>query len=113
MKIKNNKYIFWAPRILSILFILFVALFSLDMISPGLSLRQIITGLFMHNIPSLILLIALLISWKREIVGGIIFILAGLLMLIMSRFESFIISIPALTIGILFMINWTNKNNRK
>jgi hypothetical protein len=111
--VKYNKLIYWLPRILSILFILFLTLFSLDIFSPGLSLQQIVIGLFMHNIPSLILLIILLISWKREIVGGIFFILAGFLMLIASSFESFIISAPALTIGILFILNYLNIRKKK
>ena len=46
-----NKFIYWAPRILSIIFILFLAMFSLDVITPDASFGEIIVGLFMHNIP--------------------------------------------------------------
>jgi signal transduction histidine kinase len=72
----------------------------------------------MHNIPSLILLIVLIISWKHEIVGGIAFILAGLLyiiLLMMNPFEwymlswSLIIAGPAFLIGILFTVGWFKK----
>lgn len=79
-------------------------------------------GLLMHNLPSIILLIVLLISWKYEIVGAIAFILAGLayagLTLItasMSGFQWFYlgwileISGIALFIGILFWIGWKRK----
>lgn len=117
-----NKFIYWTPRILSIIFICFLALFSLDVISPGLSLWQTILGLFMHNIPALVLLVILIISWKREIVGGIVFILAGMLYVAMvllsvlrNSFEwymvSWILTIagPAFLIGILFLINWFRK----
>ena len=55
---------------MSIIFICFLALFSLDVISPELSFWQIAVGLFIHNIPALVLLAVLLISWKQEIVGG-------------------------------------------
>jgi hypothetical protein len=126
MKIKSNKFIFWAPRILAMLFILFLTLFSLDIVSPELSFQQIVIGLFIHNIPPLILLIVLLISWKREIVGGIIFTLAGIFYITnilihgsRSQFEpymlsySLIIAGPALLIGILFIVNWLKKDNHK
>jgi hypothetical protein len=119
---KRNKFIYWTPRILSIAFICFLALFSLDVIQPGLSISQIMIGLFMHNIPALILLVVLLISWKYEIVGGIAFILFGILYIITilrtaiaNSFEwyylSWIVQISGIAffIGILFLIGWFKK----
>jgi len=74
----------------------------------------------MHNIPSLILLAVLIISWKYEIFGGIVFILAGLfyifLLLFRAQFEWYMLSWiiivagPAFLIGILFIIGWVKKN---
>lgn len=114
-----GKFVYWTPRILSILFLCFLALFSLDVISPELSFWQIIIGLFIHNIPVFILLVVLLISWKREIVGGIAFILTGALYVVMILTKvlnhsfkwymvSWILTIagPAFFIGILFIRNW-------
>jgi len=121
---KINKFIYWAPRILSIIFILFLAMFSLDIFDMKLDFWGTVLGLFMHNIPALILLVILLISWKHEIVGGITFISAGILYIMIiltntlkSSFEwymvsySLIIAGPALLIGILFIINWLKKKN--
>lgn len=116
--IKISKSLYWTPRILSIIFIFFLALMSLDVFSPELSFWQIVVGLFMHNIPALILLIVLLISWKYEIVGGIAFILAGLLyivILMMNPFQWYMliwslqIAGSAFLIGILFLIGWSKK----
>jgi len=114
-----GKFLYWTPRILSILFILFLALFSLDVFSPGLTFGQIIIGLLIHNIPSFILLAVLLISWRHEIVGGIAFILAGILyivwLLMNPKLEwymlswALIIAGPAFLIGILFLIGWFKK----
>ena len=118
MKKKLNKYVFWIPRILSTMFILFLMLFSLDVFDMKLNLWQTILGLFIHNIPAFILLAVLIISWKYEIVGGVAFILAGFLYLIMitrNQFEwymlsySFIIAGPAFLIGIMFLMNWFHK----
>jgi hypothetical protein len=91
---------------------------SLDVFSPELSFGQTLGALFMHNIPALVLLIVLLVSWKYEIVGGIAFILAGLLYIIVlmrNPFEWYMLSWtiqiagPAFFIGILFLINWFKK----
>jgi hypothetical protein len=119
---KVGKFTYWTPRILSILFICFLAMFSLDVFSPGLGFWQIALGLFMHNIPVFILAIVLWISWKREIVGGIVFILAGLSYIAMLMIQAFrgsfqwymiswsmMIAGPAFLIGILFLVNWFKK----
>ena len=119
MKKKISKFIYWTPRILSIILILFLAMFSFDVFGNGYGFWGTVVGLFMHNIPVFILTILLIISWKHEIVGGITFILAGLLYLFLTlvrnQFEWYLISWsliivgPAFFIGILFLINWYKK----
>lgn len=119
---KINKFLYWTPRILSIIFILFLALFSLDVFEGNYGFWGTILGLFMHNIPSIVLLIVLLISWKHEWVGGIVFILAGLAYILMllrtaliNSFEWYMLSWAiqiagiAFLIGILFLIGWLKK----
>lgn len=115
---KISKFIYWTPRILSIIFLLFLAMFSLDVFGNGLNFWQTILGLLIHNMPVFVLLAVLIISWKYEIVGGVAFILAGLLYivtLLMKGFEwymiswSLLIAGPAFFIGILFFINWFKK----
>lgn len=121
---KINKYIYWTPRILGIIFVLFLMTFSLDVFEPGLTAWQIALGLFMHNIPSLFLSIILIISWKHEAVGGIVFILAGIsyISLTATRSQlpwyivlswSLIVAGPAFFIGILFLANWFKKKKYK
>ncbi|HLC54359.1 MAG TPA: hypothetical protein VJK07_01890 [Candidatus Nanoarchaeia archaeon] len=122
MEKKIGKFLYWTPRILSIIFILSLLLLSLDVFAEGLSFWETALGLFMHNIPALVLLIALLISWKYEIVGGIVFILAGifyiawlLMTAITTSFEWYYllwaiqVSGIAFFIGILFLVNWFKK----
>jgi hypothetical protein len=116
---ENKKLLFWTPRILGIMFVLFLMLFSLDVFEPGLTAWQIAVGLFMHNIPALVLLVALVFSWKHEAVGGIVFIAAGLLYMLMlamnTKIEWYMLSWsitiagPAFLIGILFIMNWRKK----
>lgn len=117
MKNRLDSLVYWTPRVLSILLILLLLSMSLDVFDMDLGLWQIILGLFIHNIPAIFLLITLIISWKYEIVGGIIFILAGLLYIIWlaNSFERYmltwvaVISGPAFLIGILFLIGWFRK----
>jgi hypothetical protein len=73
-----NRYLFWIPRIFLILFALFLSIFSLDVFGNDYTLVETVVGLFMHNIPSLILLAILLVSWRHDLVGGIIFITLGI-----------------------------------
>lgn len=124
---KSGKLSYWAPRILSIIFICFLTLFSLDVYQPGMSAGDVALGLFMHNIPSLILIILLVIAWKREIVGAVSFIVAGLFYTVLVLFNVFnselpwyigitwslTISGPAFLIGILYLINWRKRKDNK
>lgn len=122
---KTNKFIFWTPRILSIIFILFLTLFSLDVFEMGLGFWGTVAAFLIHNIPSFVLTAVLIISWKYEIVGGIAFILAGLLYAtltlrtaITTGFEWYYlawiaqIACPAFLVGILFLIGWRKKTPR-
>lgn len=116
---KVGKFVYWAPRILSILFVLFLMLFSLDIFEGNYGFWGTLLGLFMHNIPALILLAIVIISWKHEIVGGVAFILAGLAYIVMVMMSgiawyialswSMTIAGPAFLVGILFLINWKKK----
>ena len=121
---KVNKLLFWAPRVLAILFILFLAMFSLDIFGNNYTFWETVVGLFMHNILSIILLIVLIISWKYELVGAIAFILGGILYLawvlrnvILTGFEWYYlawalqISGIAFLVGILFLVGWKKRRD--
>jgi hypothetical protein len=108
------------------MFLLFLAMFSLDVFEPGRSPWEIAVGLFMHNIPVFVLLAVLIVAWKREIVGAIFFTLAGLLYVAIITANiitnpsklymvswNFTVAGPAFLIGILFFINWRQKRNRR
>jgi hypothetical protein len=119
MENKVSKFVFWTPRILSIIFIAFLALFSLDVFDMGLSFWEVLVGLLIHNIPVFVLIAVLVIAWKREIVGSVVFILAGLLYIFLAlrgaddwRLAlawSVQISGFAFIIGGFFLANWIKK----
>lgn len=101
------------------MFILFLMLFSLDIFEGNYGFWGTVLGLFMHNIPALVLAVVLLIAWKREWVGGIAFILGGifysirlLITAITTGFQWYYLSWGmqisgiAFLIGIMFFANW-------
>ena len=75
----STKILYWIPRILLIIAILFISLFALDSFSAERTFWQN-SGVFLMNlIPSFVLLLLLIISWKWEKTGGIILTSSGLI----------------------------------
>ena len=116
----STKVLHWLPRILCILAILFISMFSLDAFAPGLSLWQQLGGFLIHNIPSFVLLAVLIVAWKWEKAGGIILTILGIALGIfvfilnykrnhfsvpISLLNTLMIAIPFVLAGILFIIS--------
>lgn len=74
----RSKYLYWAPRVLAILFIAFLSIFALDVFGEGYGFLELSIALFMHLIPVFGLVAVLLIAWRWEKIGGIIFIILAL-----------------------------------
>jgi len=119
---KTDRIIYWLPRVMAIIFLLFLSMFSLDVFDSQKSAGELVAGLFIHNIPGLVLLAVLVAAWRREIVGGVAFIAAGLLYIgfmvnnaLGGKFEwymvsySLIIAGPAFLTGILFLMGWNRR----
>jgi hypothetical protein len=110
--------LFWTPRILSILFIVFLSLFALDVLDGNLGFWQTALALTMHLIPVFVLIATLFLAWRWEWIGAAIYAAAGLIYIVwvvsMSRPLSLpmrliwiaTISGPALIIAGLFWVNW-------
>jgi hypothetical protein len=71
------KIIHWAPRIAALLIIFFIGLFSLDVFGTGAPPLQVLVGFLMHNLPSIVMLVLLIIAWKRPVVGFVAFLIVG------------------------------------
>ena len=63
----NPRFIFWLPRIICIIAILFISVFALDAFQPELTVWQQIQAFAMHLIPSFVLLLILIIAWVNFI----------------------------------------------
>ncbi|MGI6744758.1 MAG: DUF7670 domain-containing protein [Acutalibacteraceae bacterium] len=116
---KKDKIFLYTPRVLAILFILFLSLFSLDVFGePNTGVKETALAFFIHNIPSLVLTLSLILAWKYELIGAAVFTLSALAFGILmisngtSRNELttvFFVSGSCLVIGILFYIVWYKK----
>jgi len=120
------KIFHWLPRILCILAILFVSMFALDAFAPGLTFGQQMRDFAIHLIPSFCLIGFLVLAWKYELIGGIVFIIVGLglspfvFMLNYHRTQSIwvsmliiaMITIPFILVGILFLVSRRMKKNQ-
>jgi hypothetical protein len=105
-----SKIFYWLPRILTILSLLFMAMFSFDAFEGNESFFVKFLGFLAHNIPVFILIIILIIAWKWEIAGGALFIVASMYGTVF--FHSFsgnpgslIVLSPFLLAGILFILH--------
>jgi hypothetical protein len=112
MKQSIKTILLWTPRVLGILFVLFISLFALDIFEMRLGFWGTILGLFMHLIPSIVLAIAVALAWKWEWVGALGFLgwaVWYLLVFFQSGFDwvtyVMIAGLPVL-IGLLFLVGW-------
>jgi hypothetical protein len=106
---KTERWLYWAPRVLAILVILFTSLFALDVFTEDARLVDALIGLVIHLIPQILIAIALIIAWKRPRVGGIVFLALGACSLLffsgpLISAAHLILTLPVIVIGILFWI---------
>lgn len=107
----TKQVLFWAPRVLCILFAIFLSLFALDVFGEGYGFWETILALLIHLVPVYLVVIALVIAWRWEWVGAILF--AGLALSYVflvwgqEHWSAYLaISGPLVLIGVLFLLNW-------
>lgn len=111
MRQRITRMLLWLPRILGIAFALFLSIFALDVFGVGYSVWETVVALFMHLIPSFLLLIAVALAWRREWIGAVVFLAFSVWYL--SSFQGLfawsaflLIAGPPFVIGMLYLFNW-------
>lgn len=117
MNKKYLKYLYYLPRTLAIIYIIFISLFALDVFSEY-KFPEVLLALFMHLIPTFILIAITILAWKKELIGGITFILLGIFFTFFfntynNPISFLIITLPLILIGILFLFNFKYLNTYK
>ena len=111
MNTSIKRVLFWTPRVLGILFAMFLSLFALDVFGEGYGFWETILALLIHLLPVYIVVIALVIAWHWEWAGAILFIALALFYLVWSwgRFHwsaPLVISGPLVLLCVLFLLDW-------
>ncbi len=108
-----QRLLYWTPRVLCILFAAFISIFAADVFGEGRGFWQTALALLMHLIPTFLIVAVLIVSWRREWIGGILFILLGALYVVWAWNKPFgiwstflLIAGPPVLTGVLFLLNW-------
>jgi hypothetical protein len=106
----QNKLLFWLPRIITIIFILFISMFSLDVFGMNQGFWAALFALFMHLLPTIILTLILIFFWKKSIWLGSMWIAFGIWYLaimipnMIRQFEFYYLSWLVMFSGVAFVI---------
>jgi hypothetical protein len=111
MKTPANRFLYWTPRILCLLFAGFISLFALDVFQENHGFWNTALALMVHLIPTAILLILLALAWRWEWLGSLFFPGLGAFYIIAfwGRFPwatYLIIAGPLVLVGVLFLLGW-------
>lgn len=120
----SHKLLHWAPRIICILAILFIGMFSLDAFNNDKSLGEQLIDLVMHLLPCFGFIALLILAWYKEFIGGILFVFLGIAFsvfvflinfnrnqfsLVNSLLITVAIGLPFILVGVLFLLNHSVK----
>ncbi|MFP4111777.1 MAG: hypothetical protein ACLFPQ_02880 [Candidatus Woesearchaeota archaeon] len=105
-----GKVLLWLPRILSIMFAVFLSLFAFDVFSEGYGFSETLLALFMHLIPAFILIVCIVIAWKKSLLGGALFFVLGIVSVFFfsthkNPISFMLISFPVFFAGALFILS--------
>ena len=105
--------LYWTPRVLCILYAAFISIFAADVFGGGAGFWRTAVALLIHLIPTFLLIAVLVVSWRREWIGGVLFIALAALWVTWAWNKPFFGWVPLLSIagplvvtGVLFLLNW-------
>jgi len=103
-----KKFLYWAPRILSISLAVFISIFALDVFDGEYSGWRLALAFIIHLLPTIVTAIFIAIAWKWEKIGGWFFLGLGLAFIYIGGFEPmaiFIVTLPLLITGAMFLLH--------
>jgi hypothetical protein len=106
----KNKWLIAATSI-GILYALALLVFASDVFSKDQSISQMVSDLFMHLIPTALVLLFVVVGNKRSLVGAIIFLVSGTSYVIsgwtnMHWTAHVLIAGPLLAISFLYVMDY-------
>jgi len=113
MTVQSSRLLFWAPRLLTIAYAIFLSLFALDVFNEKLSLGNLLLALLIHLTPVAIILLVLAFAWRWEWVGTVIFAGLGIFYWVRAvRHPNWIVLIsgPLFLLAVLFFASWVKRH---
>jgi hypothetical protein len=107
-----RRLLYWTPRVATLLFAALVSMFALDVFGEGFGFWGTALALFMHLIPTFVLLVAVAIAWRWPWVGAVALIGWSAWYLIAFSGRGFYfpvyvyLSVLPFLLGVLFLLNW-------
>ena len=106
-----TRFLFWAPRILAIFHALWMSAIAIFLLK-GFPMLQTMSTVLRVIIPPAIIVVFIVISWRRDLVGAVAFAAAALFYAFkvgrsldwMSMFAG-----PLFLIAVLFLANWLHR----
>lgn len=117
----SKRVLLWTPRILSIIYVVFLSVFALDVFEEDLSFWLTGEALVIHLIPSLALVAVLILAWRWEWIGAVFYAMWGLWYVVwvasvsrpwspaMRLNFALVIAGPAFVAAALFLVDWRKR----
>lgn len=115
----SRRMLYWTPRALCVAYAIFLGMFSLDVFNEAHGFWPTLQALAMHMIPAIAVVAILLLAWRWEWIGTVLFAAAGLYYMWTIRHTSipgnvklvWILTIagPGFVIAALFLANWMKR----
>ena len=111
-RILSTRIIRWLPRLLAMLYALFLSLFAFDVFGEGYGPGETILALLIHLIPTFLVMVALVVAWRREGIGAMLFFFLAVSAIIFTRGNGWVMYGPLFFLAVLFLSNRLYHSNR-
>jgi hypothetical protein len=117
MKNNHKDILLWTARVISIVFALFISIFAMDVFEEGNGFWKTALALLMHLIPTFILILIIILTWRNNLLAGMLFSILGIAYIIFAwgKFDwtaYALIAGPLFIAGILYFLDWVQKKQQ-
>jgi hypothetical protein len=117
MNFLQSSFFRWLPRILALCYAIFLSLFATDVFDEKLGFWPTAADLGMHLIPTFIVLIVLVLAWRREWIGASLYAALAVFYscwaLPKHPLWAELIAGPLLLIAVVYLLAWLGRRAAK
>ncbi len=114
MKKPKKTVLYWAPRVISIAFALFISLFGFDVFNMDIGFPEIILAFIMDMMPAILVAVMIAFAWRWELAGTVLCVgLAAFYFIFMNRHMDWVTILlipgPLILLAVLWFFGWRQK----